>query len=171
MNCYCKMSVVELSTRSKQQMELMQNFLCHQNVLMAENTTNSLIVVCELVPQEFSGISVCKQKLILQIQVHNIHIKEFPYISSLNSKTSQLFLCHLLVLLLPYHSKLHINLPMQTTVKSKKNPPCTRCLESIHKLNEVGPGLFSVSHNLIRIRVSNPGLPIALNEYLYYSIF
>ena len=147
----------------------MQNFLCHQNVLMAENTTNSLIVVCELVPQEFSGISVCKQKLILQIQDHNIHIKEFPYISSLNSKTSQLILCHLLVL--PYQSKLHISLTMQTTVKSKKNRQCTEYLEPIHKLNEVGPGLFSISHNLIKIKVSNPGLPIALNEYPYYSTF
>ena len=56
-------------------------------------------------------------------------------------------------------------------MKSKKNPQCTEYLEPIHKLNEVGPGLFSVSHNLIKIKVSNPGLPIALNEYPYYSTF
>ena len=60
------MSVVELSTRSKDQMAPMQNSLCHQNVLMAENTTSSLTLVCELVPKELPGISVCKQKLIRQ---------------------------------------------------------------------------------------------------------
>ena len=60
------MSVVGLSTRSKQQMAPMQNSLCHQSVLMAENTTGTLTLVCEHVPKEFSGISVCKQKLIRQ---------------------------------------------------------------------------------------------------------
>ena len=43
------MSVVELSTQSKRQMAPTQNSLCHQNVLMVENTTSSLTLVYELV--------------------------------------------------------------------------------------------------------------------------